>query len=169
MYIYNRKFFRPENDVAGETEGAPAQPADSTTQLMADAQNLMEGLEGSRATLTAKPSGAKSITSSLRSPEPVDNPSADLRNMRRIIAEDKEWSLMTVPLLWELCITHIVVNFESKLLFLPFKPYTGCELWTWCVDVGGVGVCVCVCGWGGGCFVPFLVHYITNITNPLSY
>ena len=50
------------------------------------------------------------------SPVPVgnDNPAADLRNMRRIIAEDTEWSLMTVPLLWELCINHIVANFESK-------------------------------------------------------
>lgn len=43
-----------------------------------------------------------------------DNPAADLRNMRRIIAEDPEWSLATVPLLWELCINHIVDNFESK-------------------------------------------------------
>lgn len=51
-------------------------------------------------------------------PSPVasakDNPAADWRNMRRIIAEDPEWSLATVPLLVELCITHIVSNFESK-------------------------------------------------------
>jgi pyruvate/2-oxoglutarate dehydrogenase complex dihydrolipoamide acyltransferase (E2) component len=45
---------------------------------------------------------------------PKDNPSADLRNMRRIIAEDPEWSLATVPMLKELCIKHIVDNFESK-------------------------------------------------------
>ena len=43
-----------------------------------------------------------------------DNPAADMRNMRRIIAEDPEWSLATVPLLTELCISHIVNNFESK-------------------------------------------------------
>lgn len=42
-----------------------------------------------------------------------DNPASDLRNMRRIIAEDPEWSLATVPLLTDLCIRHIVHNFES--------------------------------------------------------
>ncbi|XP_067939661.1 dynein regulatory complex subunit 5-like [Watersipora subatra] len=41
-----------------------------------------------------------------------DNPASDLRNMRRIIAEDPEWSLATVPLLTDLCIRHIVHNFE---------------------------------------------------------
>jgi len=47
-----------------------------------------------------------------------DNPAADMRNMRRIIAEDPEWSLATVPLLVELCLKHIVNNFEnnSKIL-----------------------------------------------------
>ena len=43
-----------------------------------------------------------------------DNPAADWRNMRRIIAEDPEWSLATVPLLTELNIRHIVENFASK-------------------------------------------------------
>ena len=38
----------------------------------------------------------------------------DWRNMRRIIAEDPEWSLATVPLLNELVVKHIVANFESK-------------------------------------------------------
>lgn len=44
-----------------------------------------------------------------------DNQASDLRNMRRIIAEDPEWSLATVPLLTELCLKHIVSNFEGKL------------------------------------------------------
>ncbi|KAK3595522.1 hypothetical protein CHS0354_021623 [Potamilus streckersoni] len=43
-----------------------------------------------------------------------DNPAADMRNMRQIIAEDPEWSLATVPLLVELCIKHIVANFENN-------------------------------------------------------
>ncbi|CAH1790851.1 unnamed protein product [Owenia fusiformis] len=43
-----------------------------------------------------------------------DNPAADMRNMRRIIAEDPDWSLMTVPLLWEICIQFIVNNFENN-------------------------------------------------------
>ncbi|KAK2182395.1 hypothetical protein NP493_356g01006 [Ridgeia piscesae] len=57
-----------------------------------------------------------------RVPSPTDkdkdNPAADTRNMRRIIAEDPEWSLAIVPTLVELCIKHLVVNFEhnSKVL-----------------------------------------------------
>lgn len=63
-------------------------------------------------------------------PSPVtsakDNPAADMRNMRRIIAEDPEWSLATVPLLTDLCIHHVVDKFEynSKIindLLLPHK------------------------------------------------
>ena len=54
---------------------------------------------------------------------PKDNPAADLRNMRRIIAEDPEWSLATVPMLAELCVKHIVDNFESKCSFLKKNPF----------------------------------------------
>lgn len=69
----------------------------------------------------SKPGSAKpSATTVVEEPKPVspapsqkDNPAADCRNMRRVIAEDPEWSLATVPLLWELCIKHIVHNFES--------------------------------------------------------
>lgn len=43
-----------------------------------------------------------------------DNKAGDWRNMRRIIAEDPEWSLATVPLLNELVVKHIVNNFESE-------------------------------------------------------
>lgn len=39
---------------------------------------------------------------------------ANVRRMRRIIAEDPEWSLAIVPLLTELCIQHIVENFQSE-------------------------------------------------------
>ncbi|XP_067883853.1 dynein regulatory complex subunit 5-like [Heterodontus francisci] len=44
------------------------------------------------------------------------NPAADPRRMRRIIAEDQEWSLATVPLLSDLCINHIVQNFAEHPL-----------------------------------------------------
>ncbi|XP_041044084.1 dynein regulatory complex subunit 5 [Carcharodon carcharias] len=44
------------------------------------------------------------------------NPAADPRRMRRIIAEDPEWSLATVPLLSDLCIKHIVKNFAEHPL-----------------------------------------------------
>ena len=70
----------------------------------------------------SRPTSAKSQGSNKSgrgdNPSPVtdnkDNPAADLRNMRRIIAEDPEWSLATVPLLVELCISHVVENFESR-------------------------------------------------------
>ena len=58
-------------------------------------------------------------------PSPVpngkDNPAADLRNMRRIIAEDPEYSLARVPLLAELGIKHIVDNFECKYRYGFFE------------------------------------------------
>ncbi|XP_069744095.1 dynein regulatory complex subunit 5 isoform X2 [Narcine bancroftii] len=44
------------------------------------------------------------------------NPAADPRRMRRIIAEDPEWSLATVPRLVHLCIAHIVRNFAVRPL-----------------------------------------------------
>ena len=52
-------------------------------------------------------------------PSPItsarSNPAADNRNMRRIIAEDPDWSLATVPLLTELCVSHVVNNFAGTL------------------------------------------------------
>jgi hypothetical protein len=42
-----------------------------------------------------------------------DNPAADWRQMRRIIAEDSAYSLATVPLLVDLCIKHMVTHFDS--------------------------------------------------------
>ena len=66
---------------------------------------------------------------------PKDNPAADLRNMRRIIAEDPEWSLATVPMLTELCVKHVVDNFESKIFFSLSL---------------SLSLCRCVCGGGGG-------------------
>lgn len=41
------------------------------------------------------------------------NQAADGRKMRRIIAEDPEWNLMTVPLLSELCIRSIVKHYQT--------------------------------------------------------
>lgn len=42
------------------------------------------------------------------------NYGANMHLMRRIIAEDAEWSLAIVPLLTDLCIRHIVKNFRSE-------------------------------------------------------
>jgi len=41
------------------------------------------------------------------------NNAVDERKMRRIIAEDPDWNLMTVPLLSELCSRVIVTNFQT--------------------------------------------------------
>ncbi|KAJ8355469.1 hypothetical protein SKAU_G00182630 [Synaphobranchus kaupii] len=50
------------------------------------------------------------------------NPAADSRKMRRIIAEDPEWSLATVPLLTNLCLTHIIKNFEENPILERLLP-----------------------------------------------
>lgn len=42
--------------------------------------------------------------------------------MRRIIAEDAEWSLAIVPLLTELCIQHIVKNFQNNPILKQLLP-----------------------------------------------
>ncbi|XP_036405655.1 dynein regulatory complex subunit 5 [Megalops cyprinoides] len=57
-----------------------------------------------------------SAGSTLQMPPPVTNlnPAADPRKMRRIIAEDPEWSLATVPMLTTICLRHIVNNFEEN-------------------------------------------------------
>lgn len=59
-------------------------------------------------------------------PSPIfttkDNPAADPRQMRRIIAEDPDWSLATVPLLTELCVKHIVGNFEDNPILDDLLP-----------------------------------------------
>jgi len=52
--------------------------------------------------------------------------SADTKFMRRIIAEDPEWNLATVPHLIELCLTHIVSNFAANPILeeLPLRHKT---------------------------------------------
>ncbi|KAL2082731.1 hypothetical protein ACEWY4_022549 [Coilia grayii] len=60
----------------------------------------------------------------LRMDPPVfkSNPAADPRKMRRIIAEDAEWSLAVVPLLTNLCLQHIVSNFEAQPMLDDLLP-----------------------------------------------
>lgn len=50
------------------------------------------------------------------------NPAADPRQMRRIIAEDPEWNLATVPLLTELCVNHIIAHFGENPLLHDLLP-----------------------------------------------
>lgn len=43
------------------------------------------------------------------------NPMPEYGKLRRIRAEDLEWSLAVVPSLTKLCLEHIVQNFEGNL------------------------------------------------------
>ncbi|XP_003383294.1 PREDICTED: T-complex-associated testis-expressed protein 1-like [Amphimedon queenslandica] len=52
----------------------------------------------------------------------IVNPNADPRNIRRVIAEDPEWNLETVPPLIDLCVKHIVDNFEANPLLSQLLP-----------------------------------------------
>ena len=63
-----------------------------------------------------------------------DNPAADMRNMRRIIAEDPDWSLATVPLLVDLCVKHIVENFECKYKIMTDVFDVASDVWQYDVD-----------------------------------
>lgn len=48
------------------------------------------------------------------------NTEADHGKLRRIRAEDLEWSLAVVPSLTQLCLEHIVQNFEGNLMLMIF-------------------------------------------------
>ncbi|XP_073348551.1 dynein regulatory complex subunit 5 [Pagrus major] len=50
------------------------------------------------------------------------NPAEDYSKMRRIIAEDPNWSLAIVPFLSNLCLQSIVKNFEEKPIFEDLTP-----------------------------------------------
>ncbi|XP_031997060.1 dynein regulatory complex subunit 5 [Hylobates moloch] len=50
------------------------------------------------------------------------HPGANFHRMRRIIAEDPEWSLAIVPLLTELCIQHIIRNFQKNPILKQMLP-----------------------------------------------
>ena len=50
----------------------------------------------------------------------------DAKDIRRVIAEDEEWNLSTIPLLKDLTLDHIVKNFKS--LSLNFNYTKGMEV-----------------------------------------
>ncbi|XP_068433181.1 dynein regulatory complex subunit 5 [Clinocottus analis] len=56
-----------------------------------------------------------------RSPYPGAT-AEDFRRLRRIIAEDQDWSLTLVPCLSNLCLQTIVRNFEEKPIFEELSP-----------------------------------------------
>lgn len=90
----------------------------STTPIIsAGSRSLMTTQD--KSSTTGQPlSSGRQLSKPSVIPPPVksrgSNPKNDVYLMRRIIAEDAEWSLAIVPLLTELCIQHIVKNFQSE-------------------------------------------------------
>ena len=105
------------------TEDTPRDEGDTGDESKSQKSGIMsqrESKAGSRPPSVGSKKSAKSEEKRPSiPPSPTgsakENPAADWRNMRRIIAEDPEWSLATVPLLVELCLKHIVADFESKI------------------------------------------------------
>ncbi|CAJ1077087.1 dynein regulatory complex subunit 5 [Xyrichtys novacula] len=50
------------------------------------------------------------------------NPAEDFRRMRRIVAEDLDWTLVIVPCLSKLCLQSFIRNFEEKPIFEELSP-----------------------------------------------
>uniref|UniRef100_A0A8C6RDV1 T-complex-associated testis expressed 1 n=1 Tax=Nannospalax galili TaxID=1026970 RepID=A0A8C6RDV1_NANGA len=66
------------------------------------------------------PMPSKTIPSTV--PPLIKSKAHNAHRMRRIIAEDSEWSLAIVPLLTELCIQHIVKNFQNNPILKQLLP-----------------------------------------------
>ena len=76
---------------------------------MNDSKSSMDGgLEASK-----RRTSNQSTLSDKMNAEFKKNTALDGRKMRRVIAEDPEWSLITVPLLSELCTKAIVKHFQT--------------------------------------------------------
>ncbi|KAJ8271037.1 hypothetical protein GJAV_G00122070 [Gymnothorax javanicus] len=71
---------------------------------------MSEAKEGSETTIQMSPGSAS------------QNLTAESRKIRRIIAEDPEWSLATVPPLTNVCLTHIIQNFEENAILHQLQP-----------------------------------------------
>ncbi|XP_008066881.1 T-complex-associated testis-expressed protein 1 [Carlito syrichta] len=67
-----------------------------------------------------QPSKPSVVPGPTRSKNPSSRANSHL--MRRIIAEDAEWSLAIVPLLTELCIQHIIKNFQNNPILKQLLP-----------------------------------------------
>ncbi|XP_006882197.1 PREDICTED: T-complex-associated testis-expressed protein 1 [Elephantulus edwardii] len=94
---------QPVPDADKVTDTTQEEP--STTDQVTDT-----ALQSRRPTGTASPIKAK------KSGTP------NVHRLRRIIAEDAEWSLAIVPLLTELCIQHIIKNFQNNPILKQLLP-----------------------------------------------
>lgn len=95
---------KTEDDAKSTKSGQKSQAGSKQPSRAGSAQSGKSGKSSGKPAMAATPAGSVM----------GDNPAADWRQMRRIIAEDPAYSLATVPLMVDLCIKHIVKNFESK-------------------------------------------------------
>ncbi|CAG2258072.1 Dynein regulatory complex subunit 5 [Mytilus edulis] len=101
-----------DDDAKSTKSGPKSQPGSKQPSRAGSAQSGKSGKSSGRPAMAATPAG------SVRG----DNPAADWRQMRRIIAEDPAYSLATVPLLVDLCIKHIVTHFDNNSTILNDLP-----------------------------------------------
>ena len=117
IYIYISLFRQKFGNMTTES---PAAVENEKTENVEDEKKSNRSSEDRNSPLgkSVKLSSSMENKMPMNAPPPrlftVSNPAADTRCMRRIIAEDPEWSLATVPLLVDLVIKHIVDNFECK-------------------------------------------------------
>ncbi|XP_048203500.1 dynein regulatory complex subunit 5 [Perognathus longimembris pacificus] len=97
-------------------------PSASRHSVSSQSGNAPQG----RASISSQ--GAGTAPRASKASPPVSVPleakpkASNVHRMRRLIAEDPEWSLAIVPLLTELCIQHIVANFERNPILKELLP-----------------------------------------------
>ncbi|XP_063429514.1 dynein regulatory complex subunit 5-like isoform X2 [Mytilus trossulus] len=101
-----------DDDAKSTKSGPKSQSGSKQPSRAGSAQSGKSGKSSGRPAMAATPAGSAR----------GDNPAADWRQMRRIIAEDPAYSLATVPLLVDLCIKHIVTHFDNNSTILNDLP-----------------------------------------------
>ncbi|XP_059877611.1 dynein regulatory complex subunit 5 [Delphinus delphis] len=100
-----------------ETQITPPPSVPSWSSTSTQDQSFTAGQASSTG---PQPSKSSVIPPPVKSKGPSSG--AGVRRMRRIIAEDAEWSVAIVPLLTELCIQHIVKNFQNNPILKQLLP-----------------------------------------------
>ncbi|XP_075836820.1 dynein regulatory complex subunit 5 [Microtus pennsylvanicus] len=94
----------------------------ATSGLRTHSQSAFN-LQSQASTAGGASSGASPLkTSPNPAPMHLKPKTTNVRRMRRIISEDAEWTLAIVPFLTELCIQHIVKNFQNNPILKQLLP-----------------------------------------------
>ncbi|XP_075250689.1 dynein regulatory complex subunit 5-like isoform X2 [Convolutriloba macropyga] len=102
---------KTEDTAAAAAAGAPDATEEKKEDPSATAGNKPSSV---KAPAASDPPADAGPPITLEQAVSYDNPAADPRKMRRIIAEDPEWTLATVPLLSELTMENIITNFPQN-------------------------------------------------------